>query len=76
MEWQPIETAPRDRTPLVLWESHGAEPLIGWWCDFDCRWVASKTYYDTDGNACVVDNVYSEGVTHWMPLPQPPKDTP
>lgn len=70
--WQPIETAPKDGTLLLLWERCEDEPFIGSWWDKWGRWVASTTHYDTDGNACVIDRVYSDGVTHWMPLPPTP----
>jgi hypothetical protein len=73
MNWQPIETAPKDGTQLLLWEQYDAEPFIGYWHGRRDRWAASTTYYDTDGNACVVDRVCSDGVTHWMPLPPPPQ---
>lgn len=71
--WQPIETAPRSGVLVLLLERLSDEPFIGRWSDFRSRWVASTTHYDTDGNACVVDCVYSEGVSHWMPLPAAPK---
>ena len=70
--WRPIEEAPRDGTWVLLWESYDAEPFIGRWNDRRNRWVASTTYYNTDGNACVVDTVCSEAVTHYQPLPPPP----
>lgn len=74
-EWQPIETAPKDGTLLLLWEQYESEPFIGSWYAFRSEWEASRTYYDTDGNACVVDRVYSPDVTHWMPLPAAPGAT-
>lgn len=70
--WRPIETAPKDGTLLLLWEEHEDEPFIGFWYEHRARWVASTTHYDTDGNACVIDRVWSEGVAHWMPLPTAP----
>jgi hypothetical protein len=70
--WSPIETAPRDGTTVLLWEQYEDEPFIGSWHNFRSRWVASTTHYGTDDNACVVDSVYSDGVTNWMPLPAPP----
>ncbi len=74
-EWLPIETAPKDGTLLLLWEKYESEPFIGSWYAFRSEWEASRTYYDADGNACVVDRVYSPGVTHWMPLPAAPGAT-
>jgi hypothetical protein len=28
MAWQPIETAPTDGTPVVVWFDHGADPYV------------------------------------------------
>jgi hypothetical protein len=47
--WQPIETAPKDGTLLLLWEEHEDEPFIGFWREPRACWVASTTHYDTDG---------------------------
>ena len=74
MEWQPIETAPKDGRCLLLIEcKYETEPFIGSWSERRGKWFASTTHYDTDGNACVIDKVYSDGVSHWMPLPPPPE---
>lgn len=70
--WQPIETAPKDGSTIMLWEMYESEPFFGYWWEGRSRWRASTTHYDTDGNACVIDRIYSEGVTHWMPLPEAP----
>jgi hypothetical protein len=76
--WMPIETAPKDGSTVLLLEKWAEEPFIGHWREFrgSGKWVASTTHYDTDGNACVIDRIYSEGVSFWMPIPQPPKENP
>ena len=73
--WMPIETAPKDDSLLLLKEKWEDEPFIGQWVSsaYGGKWAASRTHYDTDGDACVIDCVYSEGVTHWMPLPPAPE---
>lgn len=58
-EWQPIETAPKDRTRLLLWG--GNYCWLGFWNGRSWSWD-NGDYYD-----CLRD------VTHWMPLPEPPK---
>lgn len=33
MEWQPMGTAPRDGSPVWLWNKHSTEPIPLWWSD-------------------------------------------
>lgn len=79
MKWQPIETAPRDGTAILVmsddWpgtktgraeECNGHNTYVAqWWGDEeDGRWV------------CYMDAVQDPDCpikpTHWMPLPPPP----
>jgi hypothetical protein len=59
MNWQPIETAPRDGTPVDLWHKAGFRNCEQWWDNTDKIWVPDIR----------PDNEYS----HWMPLPPPPQ---
>lgn len=65
MDWQPIETAPRDGSRILLWVADGGDDHQGGIC-FGRR-------YEKSGR------VQGEGMTgdwqftHWMPLPPPPK---
>ena len=72
MEWQPIETAPKDGTEVLLWgsaeSSPHARPHLGSedveraaWAD-DC-WIVTSAQ---------VSDLYVPEPTHWMPLPDPP----
>ena len=76
LEWQPIETAPRDsRSVLVAYNNLFKEWKIykAWWRlpyesapDKECYWCY-------DGNMTLLDaSVHRLGATHWMPLPEPP----
>jgi len=56
-EWQPIEAAPRDGTPIDLWHKNGFRITDTWWDAGDEIW----TCYFVD-----------EEITHWMPIPAPP----
>lgn len=71
--WRPIETAPKDDTEVLLWEVGSNVPVIGSWYDRRERWCASTEHYNTDGDACVIDTLWSDGIQHWQPLPQPPE---
>ena len=80
MEWQPIATAPRNYWPILLFNrtESPAEICIGHHYGDDLwRYISLQNlehnpafYYDFDdaGMATI------EEVTHWMPLPAPPKD--
>lgn len=74
-EWQTIESAPKDGKRIDLHGKHKGS-MLG--CDYrvvNCTWgyvptksglMVEKDWIDI--NARVVS------ATHWMPLPQPPKD--
>lgn len=69
-DWQPIESAPRDWTDVILYDPNEDDGtgscgvMKGWYSmkdgGFDC-WMS---YESTSGNI---------SPTHWMPLPEPPK---
>lgn len=65
MEWQPIETAPKDGTPI----------LAAWIPSNMPRWVR-ETIMWMDGGWVATWNhrkIYSaDEINHWMPLPGPP----
>jgi hypothetical protein len=68
MDWQPIETAPRDGAELLLC---AADPLVvgrfyrgvGQWADADPAFRSKSGWF------------WAFGIrpTHWMSLPDPPK---
>jgi len=65
MEWQPIETAPRDGTPVLIWLDDEGFCVKGIWrrppgCDEFMWWIPEM---DAGG--------FHEP-SHWMPLPAPP----
>lgn len=74
MLWQPTETAPRDGTYILLY-AKGYYAIATWMeCSLDTepgkRWVISTV--DCMGEPHGQDIVLNP--THWMPLPEPPKD--
>ena len=71
-EWEPIETAPRDGTAILLWgpPQGGDEATL----------AVAEYHVESDGFAGWetghTDNkrIYlHHRVSHWMPLPAPPK---
>lgn len=58
MNWQPIETAPRDGTKILAIEDDNSFNVV-WFCE-DC--------FVREGD---MDSFFVKP-THWMPLPSPP----
>lgn len=76
MEWQPIETAPRDGTAILLWWKHCPTPSVGCWDiglgdESDTRYVCHPQGWISEGDDCIPKN--QQDCTHWMHLPAPPK---
>lgn len=67
MEWQPIETAPKDGGRLFLYLSDGQMAIA----EFIVRRDGSS-YWEVCHTANETLCLGSEA-THWMPLPEPPK---
>lgn len=67
MEWQPIETAPKDGSEILLF------------CPDDEPQVVAGNYYRPAKCWMYADQLMNEvspdgcQPTHWMPLPEPPK---
>lgn len=73
-EWQPIETAPKDGTQILLRVDsvvHQGE----WQGPSDgAIYARTKSTFNWFSVSCG-SSLYDAAVTHWMPLPQPPKET-
>jgi hypothetical protein len=68
--WQPIETAPKDGTRVILWAPDYCDYAVGGeWCDRVGAWDAECGMMD-DGPAMFEDEC--DGPTHWRPFPAPP----
>lgn len=71
-QWQPIETAPKDGTWIILGyypdymegEQQGNHSQIAWWNDTRQLWCNNDKFLNATG-------IFSP--THWMPLPEGPK---
>ena len=85
MEWQPIETAPKDGRTLLLgyFNSHGNWRTVrGEWLSQDhideyfeegCE-DAEPGWFETSVECDAPPNCWPTTPTHWMPLPAPPTD--
>lgn len=72
MEWQPIETAPKDGTPILGYfgRTAGDEPPDMEVVRFDEAQPFGGEWMTTMASPEMVDEP-----THWMPLPSPPSST-
>lgn len=79
-EWQPIETAPRDGTEVLV-----GKDIATVWIVRNARWVNANDWVppendEVDGWWAYRNSVTQElleGIfepTHWIPMPQPPAD--
>ena len=59
--WQPIETAPKDGTHILIYRAAWANSIAV------CYWSRDNDEWQT--------GLYSpfNGAIYWMPLPEPPK---
>ena len=77
MEWQPIESAPRDGSPFLIWD--GRELGVGMilpksyagipFASMRAAWISDR---DEDWNIYLGGKEVTDA-THWMPLPAPPE---
>lgn len=73
-EWQPIETAPKDKR-ILLYRPTAPE----WWMVMGGRYDSDeyaknpKPYWSTDNWSLGKTEQRQNAPTHWMPLPEPPK---
>jgi len=56
-KWQPIATAPKDRTYVMTWGEGGCR--VAAWCVMTGQWRCGS--------------IVNYSPTHWMPLPSPPE---
>jgi hypothetical protein len=71
--WLTIETAPKDGTPILVYDNSYSHPIVSMW----------KSEYNNTGWLSPHEGYYEEEVsgdhcalkfnpTHWMPLPKTP----
>jgi len=67
-KWQPIDTAPKDGTEIMLCRLHVKKK---WICTIGNR--VGRHWLSNDGGDPEWSSLISFKPTHWMPLPAPPK---
>ena len=75
--WQPIETAPKDGTMILVSSTDQGVCCVEWDCiaeafpmsPVNCGFYFPYSEQDECGGAVMVENP-----THWMPLPTPPEN--
>lgn len=64
MTWQPMETAPKDGSRVLLFSPTESDYVrVGWWSAIYKEWMSHQS--------CTLFT----HATHWMPLPAPPQET-
>jgi hypothetical protein len=73
--WQPIETAPKDGTKILVWTHHDQVEVSEW---YETKGDSYEAVEGSDLFRLIIGKVYYEGwnsntPTHWMPIPDGPK---
>lgn len=73
--WQPIDTAPKDGTGVLLWDAKRNVVVSGCWhvqptSDTPNGYDPGWAWWAADDDVIVWDD--DTGPSHWMPLPEPP----
>lgn len=87
MEWKPIETAPKDGTPILVAHYIHSNDLYGYapWREINvviAWWEGGgwEMCFMEDGRADTegISSQFFQAIrpTHWMPLPSPPSPNP
>lgn len=68
MEWQPIETAPKDKTPILVTAKNEVPCVVRWSVIYGEWEMVHINGWDPDSRLPLEP-------TYWMPLPAPPEAT-
>ena len=72
MEWQPIETAPRDGTTILVWQKGSVE--FARWNTGPWNKMPRPFWDGTLAALWGKMTARNHPPTHWMPLPPPPAE--
>lgn len=65
-KWKPIETAPRDETPIDIWCARVGERLPNY---YRVDMGGDNVFY----KPVISGRTVVRTASHWMPLPEPPE---
>lgn len=68
MEWQPIETAPKDGTPILAWNGFSQQVIE--YSESSVFGRRKWVFGECEGSYNARQEF--DDPTHWMPLPEPP----
>lgn len=70
-DWQPIETAPKDGSKILLVDGYDFM-VVGWWGQSSVGYHQKEWVYGECEGEYNSRNIF-DCPTHWMPLPNPPE---
>jgi hypothetical protein len=70
-QWQPIETAPKDGTQVLVWWRDFGTLRVASWSDEWQQWIFWFGFVAEP--AAIPCHELGKNHTHWMPLPPPPE---
>ncbi len=73
MNWQPIETAPKDEMVLVIHAHLGIIQATKCSKMVESK-IEAETLFPWDSPAGDGHWLYTRDLSHWMPLPEPPEE--
>ena len=78
MNWQPIDTAPKNGTRIILWDANKGVAISGGWHidggrDDPNGYEPPWSWWVSDEDLIMWDSGPDDAPTHWMPLPETPK---
>ena len=78
MEWMPIESAPKDGTPIDVWLDDAPEEDVAFYCTAGTRRSPGWSWHNGKFRPMAGLNTFPPVFvqpTHWMPLPPPPQES-
>lgn len=73
VKWEPIETAPKDGTEVLLFDKKEGEVYLGRWIDNSQKWCPQSSEMEVGFWS---DEHHLPDVSHWMKIPQVPVKIP